>query len=112
MLLTIGACHHDSAHGCQYGWVSTSQPDPHSSVPADPSLTTTGVPHAWASSTGRPKPSPHEQFDNTSAQPITAATSSGPYSPATCAYWSVNCTEPWTPRSYTSFIRLTPPAVS
>ena len=56
--LMRGACHQAMSSGDQYGWHSASHPAPRSSAWALLSPTMTGVPHACASTIGRPKPSP------------------------------------------------------
>ncbi len=54
------------ALGVQNGVPDTSHPAPHNSLIADASVQITGVPHACASISGMPKPSPYEHMDSTS----------------------------------------------
>src|SRR2546423_15371884 len=81
-----GACHHASSCGTHTGWHATRHPAPHNSGCALLSPTTAGVPHACASTTGSPNPSPYDGFDKTSAAPITPATNPGGDRPVICGY--------------------------
>src|SRR5579859_5367534 len=103
-----GTCQLSPCHSFHHGCPRTFQPEPHSSVMAVASFTTTGVPHDWASRTGIPKPSPYDAEDRTSIAEYHSARSAAVTEPMAILYWSLNETAPATPFLCAILTRFSP----